>query len=208
MAYAPINGERRGAGIHMTGRERLHAVLRKQSTDRLAWTTLVDNGMGMMCSISIRELTQEDSRQLASLLCEDRVLRRDLGMAREDRPTGEAFDRHIRDWCRSRNAFTYAIILGDGTAIGTISLSHINRENHSARIGYWIGSSYRNRGYGTKAFERVMAEALSQGMTRVRASIERDNLPSRRIWEGHSGYVAHREGEKVTYEIELNESVD
>ena len=27
----------------MTGRERLHAVLRKQPTDRLAWTTLVDN---------------------------------------------------------------------------------------------------------------------------------------------------------------------
>ena len=162
----------------------------------------------MMCSISIREPTQEDSRQLASLLCEDCILRRDLGMAREDRPTGEAFGRHIRDWCRSRNAFTYAIILGEGTAIGTISLSHIDREDHSARIGYWIGSSYRNRGYGTKAFERAMAEALSQGMVRVRASIERDNLPSRRIWEAHGGYVIRHEGEKATYEIEFNEFVD
>ena len=114
-----------------------------------------------MCSISIRELTQEDSRQLASLLCEDCILRRDLGMAREDRPTGEAFDRHIRDWCRSRNAFTYAIVLGNGTVAGTISLSHIDRENHSARIGYWIGSSYRNRGYGTKAFEQVQPGACT-----------------------------------------------
>jgi ribosomal-protein-alanine N-acetyltransferase len=146
----------------------------------------------MMCSVYIREPTQEDSRRLASLLCEDGILRRDLGMAREDRPTGEAFDRHIRDWCRSRNAITYAIVLGDGTAIGTISLSHIDREDHSARIGYWIGSSYRNRGYGTKAFERVMAEAFSQDILRVRASIERDNLPSRRIWEAHGGYVVHR----------------
>ena len=161
-----------------------------------------------MCSISIRELTQEDSRQLASLLCEDGILRRDLGMAREDRPTGEAFDRHIRDWCRSRNAITYAIVLGDGTAIGTISLSHIDRADHSARIGYWIGSSYRNRGYGTKAFEQVMAETFSQDILRVRASIERDNLPSRRIWEAHGGYVVQREGEKVICEIELTEFAD
>jgi RimJ/RimL family protein N-acetyltransferase len=93
-----------------------------------------------MRSISIREPTQEDSRQLASLLCEDRILRRNLGMARENRPTGEEFDQGIRDWCRSRNASTYAIVFDDGTVVGTISLSHINHESHSARIGIGLAA--------------------------------------------------------------------
>jgi len=125
-------------------------------------------------------------------------------MARENRPTGEEFDLGIHDWCRSRNAYTYAVVIGDGTVAGTISLSHIDHESHSARIGYWIGSSYRGKGYGTKAFELVVAEALSRGIERVRASIEQENLPSRRIWEAHCGYVVHCQDEKVTYEIELN----
>ena len=162
------------------------------------------NRMGNVPLISIRELTQEDSCQLAAMLCEDYILRRDLGIARENRPTGEKFGQGIRDWCRSRNASTYAIVLDDRTVAGTISLSHIDDKSHSARIGYWIGSKYWRKGYCTKAFERVTAEAQSRDIERVRASIAQDNLPSRRMWEAHGGYVVHCEDEKVTYEIELN----
>jgi hypothetical protein len=118
--------------------------------------------------ILIREPICEDDNHLSIMLCEEVILRRDLGTAEENRPTREVFVQKTREWCQSRNATTYAIVLRGGPAIGMISLPHVDLEERSARIGYWIGSDYRRRGYGTKALGLVIKNALSKGLESVR----------------------------------------
>jgi len=154
--------------------------------------------------ISIRGLTDEDCRQLAAMLCEDDILRRDLGIPEDRKSTAEAFARFICEWERERNASTYAIVLDGDTAVGTISLSHVDLVERSGRIGYWVGSDYRKKGHCTEAFGRVVEEAVSRGLERVRASIAEENIPSRRIWERHGGRVVCCEDGKIAYEIELD----
>jgi RimJ/RimL family protein N-acetyltransferase len=155
-----------------------------------------------MTMIGMREPTQSDAEQLATMLCADAVLRRDLGIPADERPTAEDVLQKLADWCPSRRATTYAI-LADAAAVGTISISHRSPDGLSAQIGYWIGSGHRHLGYCTRAFATVLAQAASEGIVAVSATIAADNTPSRRVWErrGAKG-VAVSAGE-LRYELAI-----
>lgn len=135
-----------------------------------------------MTEITIREPGQTEAEQLAAMMCNDEVLRVELGFAAGDLSTAEDVLREIVEWCPPRRATMYAI-LADDTVIGTITLSHRSPDGLSAQIGYWIGSRYRRFGYCTKACAVVLNQAASEGIAFVSATIAFDNIPSRRIWE-------------------------
>jgi len=154
--------------------------------------------------VTIRELALEHATALAEMLNEDVQLRTDLGIHGEYRNTAEGFLRDIGDWCRSRRAVCFAI-LADGTTVGMISLSRIDPMVGTGRIGYWMGSNYRRRGYCTNAFGLVLQEAFRRGVRTVSAWIEKDNVPSERLWVAAGGtFVAGpADGTLYTLEIEL-----
>jgi RimJ/RimL family protein N-acetyltransferase len=137
------------------------------------------------------------------MLCNDQSLRRDLGIPAHDHPTAESFLDKIHNYCRDHRATTFAIITDD-TAIGTISLSNRNPDDHSAGIGYWIGTGYRCRGHCPRAFAAVLRLALDEGITTVSAEIDSDNLPSRRIWEHHRAESTPVSPGRVKYVLTLN----
>ena len=150
----------------------------------------------------IRELGEGEAMQLAEVLCKDEGLRRELGVPDHDRPTGESFLRKVRDWCRKHRATTFAIVAED-TAVGTISLSNVSEEGRSAKIGYWVGTEYRGKGYASAAFAEVLRLAASRGIKRVSACVEAGNAPSRRLWQRNGARETPQENGRLECEIEF-----
>lgn len=151
----------------------------------------------------IRELGEGEAMQLANVLCRDGGLRRELGVPENDRPTGEGFLWKVEDWCRQHRATTFAIVV-DGVAVGTISLSQVSEDRRSARIGYWVATEYRGKGYAGAAFAEVLRLAASRGIQKVAARIEAGNRPSLRMWRRHGAKEAAQE-DRVQVEIELGQ---
>jgi [ribosomal protein S5]-alanine N-acetyltransferase len=80
-------------------------------------------------------------------------------------PDGAAEDwisTHESVWMMDR-AFHWAIVtLAASTCIGAVSLSHIDRDDNHAEIGYWIGKPYWGKGYCTEAARRVVEFAFEE----------------------------------------------
>ncbi len=152
--------------------------------------------------VAIREITAEDAAALAEMLGGDAVLRADLGFRDEQRETADGVLRHVREWCRSRQAVSYAI-LADGVTVGLMSLSHIDPTAATGRIGYWVGSDHRRRGYCSQAFALVLQEARRRGVSTLSALIHNDNAPSRRLWESAGGIGTPESAERMRYTLEI-----
>ena len=153
--------------------------------------------------ISIRTPQVQDDEALANLLCTDVILRYVLDFLPEDMPSGKDVLDGIEQWCNRTNSVTMAIILHDA-AIGTISLSHINECESSARIGYWLGSAYWKKGYGSEAFALTLLLALRMKITLITSNISKDNFASLRIWGCYGAIVEEKSADKVTCTIDLS----
>lgn len=156
--------------------------------------------------ITIREPTVGDAAQISRMLCEDEILRTDLDLDPSFQPDSNDVLKDLRNWCKSRNAITFAVVLNSTTTVGTISLSHISNEDKTARIGYWIGGNHRSQGYCSTAFRLVVVKAKELGITKLLSTIAIDNLNSRAIWEKHGGYVAGNCEGKAAYELVCSHS--
>lgn len=132
--------------------------------------------------LCLRSATASDADSLAQLLCEDRILRQDLGIPDTDHPTGrDVFEKH-HQWEEKNLALTFVMVDVTRRAIGTISLSHVHQTERVARIGYWVGSAYRRQGYATEAFGLVLQWARELGLRSVSANIDNTNTPSLYLW--------------------------
>lgn len=152
--------------------------------------------------ITIRKPAHHDAIELSYMLCNDSILRKDLGFGENDKPLADDVLKDLEKWCRSKNAVTYAVILNNRTVVGTVSLSHINSEEKSARIGYWIGSRYRSQGYCSRAFKLVVNEAVERGIAKLITTIAEDNTHSLRIWNKLDGYAVGKDKDRVIYELQ------
>jgi len=129
---------------------------------------------------SIREATPQDAEHLADILCHDEILRDDLGV--KESPTANDVIEKLSNWWKDAFGISFAII-HEGKAVGLISLGHINSEEKTARIGYWIASENRAKGICSMAFDEILQIARERGIREVSASVRNDNVPSKKIWQ-------------------------
>ncbi|AKA72193.1 GNAT family N-acetyltransferase [Clostridium scatologenes] len=137
--------------------------------------------------ILIKNIEDKYVIQLVNILNNDSMLLYALG-SKKNKISEGTFTEHNRKWCESRNAEIFAIVLDD-IAIGTISLSHQDLDKHIAQIGYWIGSKYWRNGYTSEAFFQVLNIARKKGIKCVSATIKKDNLPSKKVWEKYGANI-------------------
>lgn len=157
----------------------------------------------IMSNVKIRKPLLSDAGQLAEMLSDDTGLRADLSFADNKKVTADEFMGQIKDWCAKNNAVTFAIVAGNKT-VGTISLSHRSPDGTSAKIGYWIGTEYRRKGYCSKAFRKVLQFAANEDIKTVSGTVAADNIPSRRLWEHYGcGSKLHSNGKKLIYELNI-----
>jgi ribosomal-protein-alanine N-acetyltransferase len=139
------------------------------------------------------------AEELAQILNVDTKLQIISG-SQKVKTTGNEFITFCKEWSYSRNADMFAIVL-DKLAIGTISLSHQDRINHKAQIGYWLSSNYWGKGYTSEAFSLVLSFARLKGIEYVSASIIEDNLVSKRIWERYGAIIKLNNGK---YQVSID----
>ncbi len=131
--------------------------------------------------ISLGKINDKSALVLVEMLNTDNLLQDALGSEKSKISTKE-FIQYNNEWCKSTNSELLAIILNN-IPIGTISLSHQNKEEQEAQIGYWIGSKYWRKGYTSIAFYKILDYAKSKKIKLITAEIKEDNLASKRIWE-------------------------
>jgi RimJ/RimL family protein N-acetyltransferase len=143
-----------------------------------------------------------DCLVLAQMLNTDKTLRYDLGIDTGFQTNAIATLEFFREWCQTRKAMLY-VILADKVVVGTLSLASIDHVNHTASVGYWIGSSFRRKGYCTHAFDQMIQLARRIGLHQVNARIHWDNVPSIRLWEHHNASCFDDTDEHDLYVLNL-----
>jgi RimJ/RimL family protein N-acetyltransferase len=94
----------------------------------------------------------------------------------------------------------------DGSAIGGIGFLSAPVDGE-AEIGYGLAESGQHQGYATEAVRTVLAHAAGQGVVRVVALTDPDNVAShavlRRTGFVHNGEVSSDEGVMLRWEIDV-----
>lgn len=154
--------------------------------------------------VSIEAITTEHIDQLIWFLNQDDRLLKALGSDNPVKISKQSFMESNKKWAAEKCADLFAIVL-EKRAIGMISLSHQDNVAHTAQIGYWLGSSYWNKGYAGKAFQLVLGLAGEKGMKCVSASVKEDNPASGNIWKKHGAQTMVKDG-KYLYTIGISKN--
>ena len=155
-------------------------------------------------NVTVRSLRLNDAETLGRLVYTDTALHEwGIGGSLKKIVPASEFLNDTIGWCRRNHAISMAILKNDELAIGLISLSHINEEEKSGGIGYWIGSDYWRKGYGTEAFALVLKLAIEMKLTHVLGTIDKRNEASQRIWQKFGGQVQPKDETNVRYTIAI-----
>jgi predicted acetyltransferase len=92
----------------------------------------------------------------------------------------------------------------DGEFCGSINLRFVPGSEDlppyvSGHVGYAIVPWKRGRGYATRALELLLPIARDQGLPRLLATCDEDNIASRRVIEKCGGVNAGRQGQKLCF---------
>lgn len=154
--------------------------------------------------IFLQRINKKNSSGLARILSNDvslgEVLHPDQNFPIS---SSEHFYQSTKEWEEQNNAQCFAI-MSDGVAVGMISLSHIDKLNMSANIGYWIASSEWGKGIGTQAFNQMLDYARRLKLRKVSATIAKENLASIKIWQRHGAKISASGNSKLRIELALD----
>ncbi len=149
--------------------------------------------------ISINPFSLQNAADMVEMFRTDEVLRRELGL--EDKVfSAEEEYKFVSDWCKKTNSVQFAIRYGNEFA-GMISLSHIDEKLRTARIGYWVGSRFRNKGICSEAFRLILDIARDKGIVEVRSYIEKENEYSLSIWRKYYHAIEEKNEKQLRVRI-------
>jgi len=144
---------------------------------------------------SLEKIDEKYARHLVNILNDDKKLIEFLG-GKKEIASYEKFTVYNEEWSRKNNAKIFAIMLQD-EAIGMISLSYINTQDKTAKIGYWLASKYWNKGYVTEAFKQTLNIAKESGIKSVSCSIPNENKASKAIWKKFNASFKEEDGKII-----------
>jgi [ribosomal protein S5]-alanine N-acetyltransferase len=140
--------------------------------------------------VLIRELGPADTQALLDLRARNESFLRPFEPGRNDNfLTLGAQQREImraQDDRAHDRAYSFGVFLVESDElVGRVSLSNIVRATwQNATLGYFIGSEYNSRGYGTRAVRLAVEYAFVYArLHRVQAAVMPRNVASRRVLE-------------------------
>lgn len=130
------------------------------------------------------EVALRYANQLSELLNTDTGLPESIrGSSSRTDETPEHFLSYVRGWCITKRAINFAVLLNGETAIGNMSLSHIDLEAKTARTGCFMSSRHEGAGYAAYAFAKLIETARNLGIKSVSGDIPDIALVESSIWE-------------------------
>lgn len=140
----------------------------------------------------VLENVDKHNIQLIWFLNNDNRLVERLGSNHSVNISEQEFSETNKKWSAEKDADMFAIVLGK-KAIGMISLSYQDTINHTARIGYWLGSAHWNKGYASKAFQLILDQAKRRKIQYVSSTIRKDNIASIKIWLNYGAQTVSKD---------------
>ncbi|MBF0354997.1 MAG: GNAT family N-acetyltransferase [Alphaproteobacteria bacterium] len=132
-----------------------------------------------------QETAHRYSDQLAAILNWDEGLPPSVKGSGTAPPLSAAdFLSYTQSWCREKSAQSFAIVDDSDSAIGLISLSHIDREQGTARTGMFLSSRHEGLGIPGAAFALLLKLARMLGIRQVSGAIPEIEDMAQEIWEG------------------------
>jgi RimJ/RimL family protein N-acetyltransferase len=87
----------------------------------------------------------------------------------------------MRAW-QARNGFPLGVFDRSGELIGGVGLSHVDRVNNMANVGYWVSAPHCGNGVATTAARLAARIGFGQlGFTRLEIVVLTENLASHRV---------------------------
>lgn len=134
--------------------------------------------------LSIRNFILEDAPKVQKLL-EDGEIAQTTTIIPYPLP-----DKFAEDWISkiknsmvSKDSFHFAIFNEQDHFIGCIYI-FINKKHNKGELGYWLGKSYRNKGYCTEAGEEIIKFGFEDlGLNRIFADAFTKNTASSKVME-------------------------
>ena len=143
----------------------------------------------------IKELDFKYSGQLAEILSTDEKLHRKLSPNSElTLISALEYMQGCKKWEATKNGKCFAIVW-EKQAVGSISFRH--KDDETAGVGYWLKSDMWGKGICTQAFKHIITVLQNTEYKYVTASILKENIASKRIWEGYN--ATFREDDKRYY---------
>lgn len=155
-----------------------------------------------MKNIKLIPIEQNHYEDISLLIGSDTQLQKDLGFKKGSIPTKSQVEEDFVSWCESHDAKMFSIFKDD-IFIGLITLSRIDVKNKSARLGYWLGSEFRQKGYSSIAYRKMLDKIPSMGINKLYAGVHASNIQSRRLWENHGATVVSSKKDNLEYELNL-----
>ena len=141
-----------------------------------------------MVNTRMQAICKADYEQISKLIRDDPRLLAELGFKSKPEPTQQEVKAGFCHWCESHQARMFSVYVEDRFA-GLFTLSRIDKQNHTARVGYWLGSEFRGQGYGGRFYTEFLQLAKAEGLEQVNASIHKLNFGSRALWEKRGGHI-------------------
>lgn len=149
--------------------------------------------------IAIEPLRPCHCDRLAEIIGTDEKLNHELTPSKPlAKTSADEYYNVCRQWEIKKNAVCYCILRG-GIPIGSISISHRDFENKTAKCGYWLESSCWGKGYATKAFRLAINEARKMGFITLSCSILKNNLASVALWKRQGAILEEKDGRVIPY---------
>jgi len=151
--------------------------------------------------ISVKPFTLKSAEDMVRLFSSDEIVRNELGLKGKEFSAAEEFE-FVQEWCKNKSSESFEIRFENEFA-GMISLSHIDPDIRKAGVGYWVGSKFRGKGIGKKAFELILDIAKSKGLEILQSDIDRNNLFSLKIWQKYSPEISEKNEKQVSVKIKI-----
>ena len=146
----------------------------------------VDNDGRGFAMISLELLSEANSLEVYSFEKENReYFERSLPPRPATYFDSEGFKEITRELLREQeNHDVYMHLIRDaqGTMVGRINLSVLEKDRKTAELGYRIGENVTNLGYASEAVKLVLEKAFTTyGLHKIIAGTARDNLASQKV---------------------------
>lgn len=102
-----------------------------------------------------------------------------------------------RQWCLERDAVHLALVTPDGDVAGAVTLSRVNPEAGSARLGYFLASAHH--GSERHAAMAAFDVAKTMGIHEVSTTFAEEDAALCDLWRSIGHRVEVRDGRIVAY---------
>jgi len=97
-------------------------------------------------------------------------------------PTAADFLTKVESWEKRKNGETYAIVVNT-RPVGIISVHPSPDDSSCGKVGYWVGSEYRDKGYCTDTLQQLAVVAEQHHIHTVSGTTVDANASSCRVWQ-------------------------